>query len=87
MLTQEELRIAQGLYRKWFRLHPGKKNPSDVNKKIKWDFWQEHGWESLELCQRARKCHTSHNDFPYPWTRWIYWQKQHKKKFVQKELL
>ena len=55
MLTAAEARIAKSLYRRWFSKNPGAKNPSDVNTKDKYKFWFSLGWESLELCQRARR--------------------------------
>ena len=76
MLTAAEARIAKSLYRRWFSKNPGAKNPSDVNTKDKYGFFFELGWESLELCQRARKSHTANNEWPYPWTRWQWWKER-----------
>lgn len=73
MLTKEEERIAKGLYGDWFRDNPGVKNPTDPNTKEKYDNMVALGWELFSLMQQARKFNTEQNKYPYPWTRWNYW--------------
>lgn len=73
MLTQEEERIAKGLYQEWFAANPGVKNPTDPNTKEKYDNMVAMGWELFSLMQQARKFNTEINKYPYPWTRWSYW--------------
>jgi hypothetical protein len=76
MLTSEEQRIAKSLYEEWFTANPGVKNPTDPNTQEKYDNMARMGWELFALMQAARKYNTEANEYPYPWTRWEYWEKQ-----------
>ena len=46
---------ALELFREWFKLHPNIKNPTDINRVEKWEFFQQRGWDALYQMQRARK--------------------------------
>ena len=61
-LTPAEEAEARSLYEEFRRLHPGVKNPSDINTKEKAFFLFLKGWERISLMQRARKQ-------AYPFTR------------------
>ena len=76
MLTAEEQRIARGLFQEWFTANPGIKNPTDPNTQEKYDNMVRLGWELFSLMQAARKYNTEANEYPYPWTRWEYWEKK-----------
>jgi len=76
MLTAEEQRIAKGLFQEWFTANPGIKNPTDPNTQEKYDNMVRLGWELFSLMQAARKYNTEANEYPYPWTRWEYWERE-----------
>lgn len=76
MLTAEEQRIARGLFQEWFTANPGIKNPTDPNTQEKYDNMVRLGWELFSLMQAARKYNTEANEYPYPWTRWEYWERK-----------
>ena len=69
-----EERHARNLYGKWFRENPKVKNPSDVNSSDKFNFAMDIGWPRLALMQKARKANTGKYGYPYPWTKWEYWE-------------
>lgn len=73
-MTAEELAIAKGSYRDFFRTHPGVRNPSDVNSSEKWHFFADRGWGTLSLMIKARKHHTEANGYPHPWIKPEYWE-------------
>ena len=46
---------AEELYREWFARYPEIPNPSDVNRREKYDYMIEIGWEGCKAMHRARK--------------------------------
>lgn len=54
-LTPDEEAEARALYEEFWNMHPGMKNPSDINKVEKADFLTLKGFEKIRLMQRARK--------------------------------
>ena len=74
-MTAEEIAIAKGSYRDFFRSHPGVRNPTDINCSEKWHFFADRsGWGTLSVMVKARKYHQSANGFPFPWTKPEYWE-------------
>ena len=74
-MTREEIAIAKGSYRDFFRQYPGVRNPSEINSSEKWHFFADgHGWGTLSLMIKARKAHQEANGFPFPWTKPEYWE-------------
>jgi len=54
-LTTKEEKKAKKLYKEFWKINPGMKNPSDINKQEKADFLEDKGFESISLMQKARK--------------------------------
>ena len=76
MLTPAEERIAKSLYADWFKKNPGVKNPTDPNTREKFDYMKSLEWELFSLMQQARKFNTEANKYPYPFTKWEYWDER-----------
>lgn len=73
-MTVEEIAIAKGSYRDFFRSHPGVRNPSEINSSEKWRFFADKGWGTLSLMTKARKFNTEAHGYPFPWTKPEYWE-------------
>jgi len=74
MLAPNQETLARELYGEWFSIHPNIENPSDINKKEKYEFAVSIGWEKCRLMQLARKSNLKINNYPYPWTKPEYWR-------------
>jgi hypothetical protein len=75
-LTDEEQITAKDGFRLWFKNHPGKANPTDINSLEKFVWLRSISFEELQLMQRARKCNTKKFGYPFPWTHWEYWRRR-----------
>lgn len=60
---------ARAVFHKFFNLHPKISNPCDINKREKYQFWMEQGFEDLRNCLWWRKQNTKENGYPHDWTR------------------
>lgn len=78
-MTQEDIALAKILFKEWFSRHPNIHNPTDINKREKFNFMAEIGWKKFMLMQRARKTNIRVYGYPFPWTKADYWQKQKQK--------
>ena len=72
-LTESDAKFAKELYLVFFKRH-GLKNPTDMNNRVKFEYAVEVGWDNFSLMQRARKCNTKKNGYPYPWTHRDWWR-------------
>lgn len=71
MISEEEQVVAKELYGRWFSMYPGIQNPTDPNRKEKYDFMIEIGWDSYRIMQKARKCNSGER---FEWTKKEYWE-------------
>ncbi len=78
MLSPNQEKIARELYGEWFSMWPNIENPSDINKKEKYEFAMSIGWEKCKLMQMARKNNLKIHNYPYPWTKPKYWSSNFK---------
>ena len=67
---------AKDMFRIFFEENPGIKNPTDINRQEKLDFFLTHGWDWLWAMQEDRKQNTAINNYPNPWTKEEYWNEQ-----------
>ena len=61
------------MFGKFYKENPTVKNPTDINSRVKLDFFVRHGFDILFEMQSARKSNTEKNGYPNPWTKLEYW--------------